>query len=180
VDSFKPQPKKERRKKFSWQSTLWVGGFLQCSESCPLQIYSKRVYHEQGFSFASGMQWEGNVERSEHKAAGSFCMTIHLHIGHWRSETAQCDGFGASVMFPGPVTHDFFQLLLLTSVLNGQWFTNTQEVTAKARAALTDIEKRFLGMIPKALQTMAKVCHCPKELLWRKRWVNRCKIIYSV
>jgi hypothetical protein len=29
----------------------------------------------------------------------------------------------------------------------------------------TDIEKWFLGMLPNTLQTLAKVCHCPKEML---------------
>jgi hypothetical protein len=31
---------------------------------------------------------------------------------------------------------------------------------------------------PKALWTMAKVYHCPKKLLWKKCFLNRCKITH--
>jgi hypothetical protein len=33
-------------------------------------------------------------------------------------------------------------------------------------------------MLPKALQTVAKVSHCPRELLWRKCYVKGCNFIY--
>lgn len=37
-------------------------------------------------------------------------------------------------------------------------------------------EKWFPGMFPKALQSLAKVYHCPLEILWRKCCVNICVI----
>jgi hypothetical protein len=40
------------------------------------------------------------------------------------------------------------------------------------------IKKRFTGMFPEALWALAKVCHCPKELLWMKCCVNRCMVTY--
>jgi hypothetical protein len=39
---------------------------------------------------------------NEHKAAGFFSMTTHLHIGHWWSKVpcqVQCDSSGASSIF---------------------------------------------------------------------------------
>jgi hypothetical protein len=41
------------------------------------------------------------------------------------------------------------------------------------------IENRFPRMPPKALRTLAKACHCPRELVWRKCCVNTCKILYN-
>jgi hypothetical protein len=38
------------------------------------------------------------------------------------------------------------------------------------------VEKWFQGMLSEALQTLAKVCHCPRELLWRKCCANKCKV----
>jgi hypothetical protein len=54
---------------------------------------------------------------------------------------------------------------------------STKVVTVKVTRALT-IEKQFPGMLPKALWMLAKVCHCSRELLWRKCSVNRYKVTH--
>lgn len=36
--------------------------------------------------------------------------------------------------------------------------------------------KWFPVMLPKGLRMPTKVCHCPRELLWRKYCVNRCTV----
>jgi hypothetical protein len=42
---------------------------------------------------------------------------------------------------------------------------SAQEISTKATAALIKMSKKgFPGMLPKVLRTMAKVCHCPREL----------------
>jgi hypothetical protein len=49
----------------------------------------------------------------------------------------------------------------------GQRFVSALEVTSKATRA-----KWFLGTLPKALRTLAKMCHCLRELLLGKYCVN--------
>jgi hypothetical protein len=39
-------------------------------------------------------------------------------------------------------------------------------------------KKCFPGMLAKGLWTLVKVCHCPRELLWRKWCVNRHKVTH--
>jgi hypothetical protein len=41
-----------------------------------------------------------------------------------------------------------------------------------------DIANWFPGMLPKALRALAKVCHCPIKLIYRKRCANLCKFTY--
>jgi hypothetical protein len=40
------------------------------------------------------------------------------------------------------------------------------------------IKKWFWRMLPKGLQRLAKGCHCPRELIWRKSYVERSKVTY--
>jgi hypothetical protein len=40
------------------------------------------------------------------------------------------------------------------------------------------IDKWVSGMLANAIWTLAKVYHCPMEMLWRKRFVNRYKVTY--
>jgi hypothetical protein len=48
----------------------------------------------------------------------------------------------------------------------------------KSDKGTESIEKWFPGMLPKALQTLAKVFRPLRELISRKFYVNRCKIAY--
>jgi hypothetical protein len=49
----------------------------------------------------------------------------------------------------------------------------------KATRALEEAWKNgFQECFQKASQMLAKMCHCPKELLRSKRCLNRCKVTY--
>jgi hypothetical protein len=56
----------------------------------------------------------------------------------------KCEGFGASAIFPGLVTPPGRLFPVSTtkkSDLKGQWFVNTEYVTAKTTGALTEMSK---------------------------------------
>jgi hypothetical protein len=60
---------------------------------------------------------------------------------------------------------NFFLFPQFKIILKGQQVMSAKEVVAKVTNTDIGIEKRFPGMLPKALQMLGKVCHCPKELL---------------
>jgi hypothetical protein len=41
-----------------------------------------------------------------------------------------------------------------------------------------EVSKNFSRNASRCFTNIAKVCHCPRELLWRKHCVNRCKAAY--
>jgi hypothetical protein len=54
---------------------------------------------------------------------------------------AQCEGFGASTIFPRLITPWLFLFLWLWSVLKGKQFMSAEEVAANATTALTEALK---------------------------------------
>lgn len=101
------------------------------------------------------------------------CMQCHW----WLESTFPNRGFVASAIFPRHVTT---QLFSVSAIKKGSERTihecrgshSTSEVIM-----VRGIEKWFPWMLSQALQTLAKVCHCPGELLSKKFCVNR-QVIY--
>jgi hypothetical protein len=58
---------------------------------------------------------------------------------------------------------NFFNYFSPPKVAKVQGFASVKEVTAKTTRALTAIEK-FPGMLPRALQSLTKVCHWSRKL----------------
>jgi hypothetical protein len=91
---------------------------------------------------------------------------------------AQCDSFRASAIFPGLVTAQIFLFLQLKGVLKRTirecWGSHCKSNDSTDRV----IKKWFPEMLPKVLQTLEKVCHCSRELFWRKGYLSKCKGTY--
>jgi hypothetical protein len=82
-----------------------------------------------------------------------------------------------------PYTPDISLTVFLVSTTNNVlkgWFASTEQNDRKNEKS-TDrgIKKWFRGLLLKALQTLPKVCHCSRELRWRKHCVHRCKVIHQ-
>jgi hypothetical protein len=92
---------------------------------------------------------------------------------------AQCDGFGASAIFLELVTARL-SLVSTTKKCSERTTIHVCQGSHCKSDKITDrgIEIWFPGMLSKALRTLAKVCHCPSELLCTKCCVNRYEVTY--
>jgi hypothetical protein len=53
----------------------------------------------------------------------------------------------------------------IKSVLKGRGFTSAKNILAKPMKALTEVSKKwFPRILPKALEILVQVCHCPRKL----------------
>jgi hypothetical protein len=117
--------------------------------------------------------------RDGHETAGFFCTTKHQRIGsivgsHRVRCRAECEGIGASAIFLGLVTGR------LTPVFATKKCPRMTTIRCRRRSHCKSDDstwqtyrKWFPGMLAEALRT----CHCPRKLLWRKFYVNRCNVI---
>jgi hypothetical protein len=75
---------------------------------------------------------------------------------------------------------DFSLFLFLKIAFKGHRFASAEEATSKSMKALRELSKNdFPGMLPKALRTLVKVCHCPRELHSNKCCVIGSNIAYA-
>jgi hypothetical protein len=73
---------------------------------------------------------------------------------------------------------DFFLFLQLKSVLKGQQFVRTEDVTANVTRALTEVSKNGFQECFQKLYGHWQKCHCPSKLLGHTCHVNRLKVTY--
>jgi hypothetical protein len=107
------------------------------------------------------------------------CTCISIVGGQKAPCKGQCYSFGASAIFPRIVT----AWLVLVSMTKkcSQRTTSCEHWGSHCKCDdSTDIgiEKRFPEMLSKAVWMLVKVCHCQRELLWRKCCENKCKVTY--
>jgi hypothetical protein len=72
---------------------------------------------------------------------------------------------GASAIFPRLVTAHFLPLSRTTKCSGRTIHELRPNHSTNNESTDRGIEKRFPGMLPRALQMLAKVCHCPMEPL---------------
>jgi hypothetical protein len=125
-----------------------------CLESHPPWIYSKRAYCKQ-----RNVWWNPLLPQGCSRKETSIKIVRKQSVSSGQHICTSVPG-GQKVPCPRLVTAQLFLFLRLKNFLKRQWFASAEEVNANA------------------LWTLAKVCHCPRELLWLKCCVNRCKVTY--
>jgi hypothetical protein len=129
-------------------------------------------------NIASGLQWEGNIQKNRDETAGFLRTIEHLHINHWWSKSTlprKMWGLWNIAIFSGLVTaqlhpvsaykKSFERIMILkcrgSHCKNWHWY-----------------RKMIFRNAPKSYTNITKGYCWPMELLCGKCCVNRCKVTY--
>jgi hypothetical protein len=113
-------------------------------------------------------------EENRHETTDFFCKTPHLHIGHWWSKSIfPSTMWRVCSISPTLSVFATKKYSERSTIRKRRWLNCKSDESTEG-----GIENCFPGMLPKALWTLAKACHCLRELLQRKFCVNRCNVTY--